>query len=359
MENTSTSDKRKSLLFIFFLTALTIGALLFLSFTDMAGGARVVMFLASAIVIVGAMVAIGLGARQEDSDLTRGERLAVYALIAGLGAALFAVNGDRFFRSEDDTARAPTGRARMARGPVPQGMTMPQQSPIRPERPMGTSPGPEAGPAGSPPAKGEMMSQDSAAASPEAGEPLVPEALANELNELLKQSDAANKANKLGEAEALLVQVIDRIDREIPDNLTTRGRVVGNLVKVRFSAGKKAEAVAVVDDHISKLKAEEKTDPLAVAAFHDLIGTFLGNSGDLEAAIERFNEALPLKSEANASPSDIASIYAKIAISYARLNKKDKAGAALGKARALLSSQKPEDKESMNKLDAIATEFGL
>jgi tetratricopeptide (TPR) repeat protein len=360
MENISTRDKRRSLLFVFCMTALTIGALLFLSFMDMAGGARIVMFLASAIVTVGAMVAIGVGARQEDGELIRGERLAVYALVAGLGAALFAVNGDRFFRSEGDLGRSPADRAHTARGQVPPGMPMPPPpSMSRLDRSREMPSGQGATPTGAPPLTDETVSQNGAAASPKNGEPPIPEALAKTLNALLKRAETAQKASKLDEAEALLAQIVERMDKEIPDNLTTRGQVVGNLAKVRFSAGKTDGAVAVVDDHIAKLKADDRADPLLVAAFHDLLGTFLGNSGELEAAISRFNEELTLKSEAKATPADIATTHAKIAISYARLNQKDEAKNALGKARALLSTDKPEEKEGLEKLDAIAAEYGL
>jgi tetratricopeptide (TPR) repeat protein len=283
----------------------------------------------------------------------------VSVVILGLGAAVLALNGDRFFSDPEASQTGHPGMQGMGHGPGQGGF--PPRRPPSGDRPRKPPQGPpESPPVAPPPSPGVTPDQPGAPAQAEpSSEPPVPEALAKELNELLAQSDKAQKENRFDEAEALLVKVLDRVDSEIPKHLKVRGQVVGTLARVRFSAGKKDDALKVVDDHIEKLETSETKEPLLVAAFHELVGTYLGNSGDLENAIERFNKGLALKVMDKADPRDIASTHAKVAISYARLKKKKEAKEALGKAKELLETHKPDDQESLDKLEAIAVKYEL
>ncbi len=180
-----------------------------------------------------------------------------------------------------------------------------------------------------------------------------------EIDGLLARAAEAQKKKKFDDAEKLYSSALSLIDSTFPDTLDKRGPVAATLARTLFGAGKVQEAVSVIDDHLKRLELNPSQDFNITAQFHDLAGTFLGNSNRFEESIVRFKKSLKLKSQANSDPADIASTYAKIAISHARLNNKEEAGAALKESKKLLEANAAPDDESLKRIESIATKYGL
>jgi tetratricopeptide (TPR) repeat protein len=338
------------------IAAVGIGVLLFLSFQEIGGTSRIVLFLAGLIVTVGSIVALYSAAEPEDSKQIKAERSAAFAVIAALGVSLVAINAEQVLKDEPDNAKKTMGRPMITKLGTAraQGQAMPVKPGAPPRAAPGTGPtqpggsappGPPAGPQAAP-ASGEMV-------------PDLPPEIAGTVNQLLLKSDQAFKAEKLDEAEQLLLQVLSIIDEKAPAHLKQRGQVAGTLSRVRFAAKKVDDAVGTIDDQIARFKKDPKHDPSIVASFHELAGTFLGNAEKYPESIERFNRCLAIRKKLNLEPSLIASTHAKLTISFARMGDKAKAREQLASARQILSEMVPKDEESLRQLDSVAAEYGL
>ncbi len=176
---------------------------------------------------------------------------------------------------------------------------------------------------------------------------------------MLARAAEAQKQNQFDEAEELYRNALSLIDSAFPDALDKRGPVAAALARTLFSASNEQNAIEVIDDHLKRVELNAPQDYNTVAQLHDLAGTFLGNANRFEESIQRFEKSLTLKSQANSDPSDVASTYAKIAISHARLNNKEKARIALKKSKELLEANVAPDDESLKRIESIAEKYDM
>ena len=175
----------------------------------------------------------------------------------------------------------------------------------------------------------------------------------------LKSADRLLKDGNQQQAERLLIDAIEWLDKQTPGALSRRSRAVRMLVDLRFSVGRFDEGLDAVDQHIEILEKGESVEPKVVASFHELAGTLLGNNNAFGESILRFEELLAYQRRAKVGPVAIASTHAKLAISHAELNEKGTAKKELEEARRVLDSADVRDIDIYRRLDQIAKEYGL
>ncbi len=333
----------------------TICILLTLGFLDAGMWARIGILISTGIVCIGGIIAILRCGSETEARLPAPQLSAIIVTIA-LGIVALSVNSERLVEGLTRPRHEKSQMYNQRGGPrtnMPHRSMMPPMSQDRttvnrsalPTKPTIDATSPR-----------EMTPMESAPIENETTvEPKIPRAIAEEINGLLKSSDKLFKEKQSDAAAELLVDALEIADEKLPRNLSTRGKIAATLAKIEFGSGKVDEALAVVDKHITKLS--DSKDSLSAAKFHSLAGTFLGNAENMKGAVARFNSALAIYEKGGGTPVDIASIKAKLAISYARMGKKKKAKNEFEATRRLLEAAGPEGKAHLEKLMSVAKEY--
>lgn len=321
----------------------------------------IVTVLATALVVIGGIAAIWNCNCPAKEKRAKGMRWAALATVLGLGMVALAVN------TEQMVLRMDAGKSEALRSGR-RGMPYRPPMPAMPARAAGSNNGTKRGNRGNVPKNREdadgkettpMEAVPADAPHAHYEEPKIPRAVADEINRLLKSSDTLFKSGKSDAAASKLVTALGIVDEKLPRNLPTRGNIASTLAKITFGGGDLEGAMDIVDAHIAKWEAISPNDPLKIAAFHTLAGTLLGNAEQFKQAVERFEKALALFEKKNGAVSDIAATKAKVAISYARMGKKETAKKTFKEAKALLKGAGPEADARLDGLAAVAKEYDL
>lgn len=196
------------------------------------------------------------------------------------------------------------------------------------------------------------------------------EAAVQRIQELVAQADNRLKAGDRKGAVPVLEEALVLFDKLPQPNMKRRGPIAFALARARADLKQVDAAILVLDEHFKKiaplLRQESLKDDPSESILHqdaagllEEAGVILGNAGRFEETLPRFEQSIAIKEEIRAPTADIASTLSKLAISHGRLNNKQEAEQALGKAKDLLAAMNPPDYSGLENLKAIADEYGL
>lgn len=336
---------------LLFIGAITI--LLAVAFTELGYIARVGIFLSSILVCISGVIIIYRVAQKCGGD-TNMERMAVVIIIVGLGGPTILIHLEHLLDSQVRRGDTLIDRWPSEHMPVPRPPMMSQK---QRNNDLAAGKGAPSKPSIDPLSKKEMMPMETIPSKKESLEPKIPREIADEINRLLKESDRLFKESREGAAAELLVKAIDIVDNKLPRNLPTRGKIAATLAKIKFGSGEVEAALTVVDAHLAKLV--NFSDKTSAAEFHSLAGTLLGNAKKFKDAVARFEKALSIYEKHGAKPMDIAPIKAKLAISYARMGRKEEATSAFEEAKKRLEAAGPDAGDYLEKLTSVAKEYDV
>lgn len=145
-------------------------------------------------------------------------------------------------------------------------------------------------------------------------------------------------------AVAILSQVLERIDRVLPENMDLRSVAVGRMLALRSRDEDRLPSLELVDEHVNKLKGARGIGADMKIEWLDRAGRLAGDIGQLERSMTYLKEARAVLGSADTpDPGRMAIMDLNIAVTLDRLGRKDEAIALLSKIEATMGTRLPDD----------------
>jgi tetratricopeptide (TPR) repeat protein len=156
----------------------------------------------------------------------------------------------------------------------------------------------------------------------------------------------------------VIEQAIVLTDEHYPADLELRGSAGGALLDAQMAVDQPDRALAAVNTHLQKVRADPGTSKAEIGSWIDSVGRVLGAMGRYDDSISRLEDAIELIDDGGkGDPVQVALVRSDLALSQFVSGKKALAKKTLARAREVLDQNLPEDHPARVRAAAMAADF--
>lgn len=175
---------------------------------------------------------------------------------------------------------------------------------------------------------------------------------------MVLEGTARTRARDIDAAIPVIEQAVQITDRHYPDDLELRSGAIGALLDAQMAAKNPEKALAAVETHLRKVRAQPGAKPAEIGAWLDSAGRVLGAMGRYDESLARLKESIALIDDGGkGDPVQVALVRTDLALTQWLSGKKPLARKTLAQAREVIDDKLPEDHPARSRAAAMAADF--